>query len=216
MNIEAVRKAALVVARMESSEREAVLERMPLEHVVEIRAQLEQLEMHAVGNLNEIAQRQSLNLDRSVERERIKSDSLRDLLKHEDRSIARVLACERSTIVAAVLCSLPRDRAGGILRQLPVDERRRAIAIWDAGVKPNLKVVDVIAEWICDHLAEAHVEPTVRDEQQDALQAILDEFSAEERTELLESLADENPLLARRLVKAELQRSQQHQHEWSC
>ena len=129
------------------------------------------------------------------------SSSLRDLLSHSNQSIADSLAHERATTIAALLSSIPGDRAAGVLKLFPSQSRTRVLAILDAGIHANAKVVDVVAEWICDRLAESCVEPTVNVGQRDALKAILDEFDPHERQEMLADLAAEHPMLAKRLAE---------------
>ena len=129
------------------------------------------------------------------------SSSIRDLLGHSNQALASAIAYERATTIAAFLSAIPGDRAAGILKLLTVEMRTRVLAILDAGVDANPKVIEAVAEWICDHLADSSMEPTVGLRHRSALKAILDEFSAEERTAMLEDLANENPMLARRLAE---------------
>jgi len=219
MDPNAIRQAALVLAKLDRTARDTVLDRMPTEQATQLRGALLSLDPSDYDT-QETAVRDFL-LSRSQASERVEVDfseppirdvtpspvvattssSLHDLLRHTDESITSLLLHERATTVAALLSSLPGERAAGILRLIPSQLRARVVAIWDAGISANMRAVDAIAEWICDHLTESNIEPTVAMQQHSALKAILDQFGPSEREELLQDLAKENPLLAKRLAE---------------
>lgn len=210
-----VRQAALVVAKLDRVARDAVLERMPLSHAESIRDALLSLEsddpreqdeaiQHFLSGQNGPSHSMTNNRVSDYERGHDMSNlstSIRDLLAHSNQTLARTIAYERATTIASLLSAIPGDRAAGVLKLLTVESRTSVLAILDAGIDANPKVIEAIAEWICDHLAESSLEPTVNMRHRSALKAILDEFSEHERQEMLEDLANENPMLARRLAE---------------
>lgn len=215
------RQAALVLANLDCNSRDAVLDRMPTEQSDQVRSALMTLQAED-DSAQHLAAQEFLATEVHVKRSDSRpsptsqsvlpdatptdhlescTPSLRDLLAHTNQSIADAIVHERATTIGALLSSIPGNRAAGILIQFPAQTRLRVVAILDAGMKPNAHVVDLIAEWICDHLAEASVAPAAHSGQRDALRAILDEFQPEERDALLADLAAENPLLAQRLTE---------------
>lgn len=130
------------------------------------------------------------------------TSSLHDLLQNPDHLLGEVLSLERATTVAALLSSIPGVRAARILKSLPADLRTRVLMILDARVDPHPKAIEVISEWICDHLAAQNREPSLGLRHRTAVQAILDEFSSDEREAMLDDIAQQNPLLAQRLSVA--------------
>lgn len=127
-------------------------------------------------------------------------DSLTDLLKHEDERLAYVLRLERPSIVAGLLSAFPGPRAAGVLKHLPPQLKTQTLVTLEAGARPHPQAIEVVAEWICDHLTFQAPESSVASRHREAVQAILDEFSPDERQAMLGDLAKENPMLARRLA----------------
>lgn len=128
------------------------------------------------------------------------TSSIRDLLQNSDRSLADVVRLERATTVAALLSAIPGFRAARILKRLPPEQRTKVLMILESGVQPHPKAIEVISEWICDHLATCSLEPAIGLRHRSALKAILDAFSPDEREAMLDDIAQQNPLLARRLA----------------
>ena len=126
--------------------------------------------------------------------------SIRDLLQNSDSSLSDILSLERPATVSALLSVIPESRAAGILKRLSADLRIKVLMLLNSGLKPHPKAIEAVAEWICDHLASYHVEPKLGLQHQNALKAILDEFSPEEREAMLDDIAQQNPMLARRLM----------------
>ncbi len=217
MDLKAIRQAALVLAKLDRAARNAVLERMPVEQAACIRNELVMLLPSDYENQDDAIREFLLSRNQASERIDVDfseprcietlapvvagSSSLQDLLRHPDESISTLLVHERATAVAALLSSLPGDRAAGILKMLPSQLRARVVACWDPCINANSRAVDAIAEWICDHLTESNIGPTVAMQQHSALKAILDEFEPSERESMLQDLAKENPLLAKRLAE---------------
>lgn len=214
-----IRRAALVLARLDVPARESVLARMPEEKVDGIRGEMAALQASDFDNQDSAIQDFLTNNDRQSSerldvrfpeatvthqpavRTMVASSSIHDLLKFNDEAIAKTIVHERSTTVAALLTALPGERAGGILKRLPPKLRARVVSIWEPGISAHPRAVDTVAEWICDHLAESNIEPAIGQQQHDALKAILNEFDPDERRAMLGDLAEENPLLAKRLAE---------------
>lgn len=219
-----VRQAALVLARLDRDSRDAVLHRMPESQAQQIRDALVALEGAdhpeqdaairrflamqnlAPASLTELGRADfepnnvSLTSERTNTSENL-SRSICDLLDHSNQALARTIAHERASTIAALLSAIPGDRAAAILRLLGAETRTRVLGILDAGIQANPKAIEAVAEWICDHLVESSLEPTVSLRHRSALKAILDEFTADERQQMLDDLEHENPLLARRLAE---------------
>ena len=137
---------------------------------------------------------------RRTDSEELLTNSIRDLLRNSDSSLSDILSLERPATVSALLSAIPESRAAGILKRLSADLRIKALLLLNSGLNPHPKAIEAVAEWICDHLAAYHVEPKLGLQHQNALKAILDEFSPEEREAMLDDIAQQNPMLARRLM----------------
>lgn len=125
--------------------------------------------------------------------------SLSDLLKQSDESIATHLMHERSSVVAALLSACPRNRAAGVLRELPAIVQSRVLVLLNLGVRTKSRWVEIVADVICDRHAETAPSPALNSSHQDALQAIMNELTPAEREQMLSDLEKENPMLAKRL-----------------
>ena len=219
-----IQQAALILSRLDPSTRDAVLDRMPHERAYSIREAMQQISAPCAAEqevaIREFLARRSEGAPRQAPSATVDirfpetelprtvnhatdpvNESICDLLQHADESLARVLAHERTSTIAAILSAIPGHRAAGVLRTLDQAKRIQVLAILDAGVEFKPKAIEAVAEWICDYLAATTLEPSVNANHRSAIKAILDEFNQEEQRDMLADLARENPLLARRLAE---------------
>ncbi len=206
----AIRRAAIIVSSLDRDAADAVLDRMSEEQSRAIRDELIELdqlpEQERKGAIDEffVAQQATMELGgiATATAEPAASpmnESMVDLLKYDDTVIASAVMHERASVATALLGALPGKRAAGVLRLLQPALQSRVVSLLNAGVSPHARAVDAIANQICDQRSELHFDQQLREQHQDALQAIFDELSPEERRTMLNDISQENPLLAQRL-----------------
>ena len=207
---EVYRRTALILAGLDSCAIDAVIDRLPEQHAAAIRHELMTLDQLDPEEQNEaiaaFVARQETPEVANVSTPNVAPDrlmppagsALSDLLAQNDEAIAMHLYHERSSIAAALVNAFPKDRAAGTLRHLPAAMRSRVLIQLNLGVQTKSHVVEMLADRICDRQAYLD-QGKLNASHQDALQAIMDELSPEERLQMLKDLEKENPLLARRL-----------------
>ena len=129
----------------------------------------------------------------------VTTSSFQELLLQEDDVIATAIAYERTSVVAGLLNAMPGKRAASVLRRLPVKLQSRAVAALNLGITTKQPMIDVVSDKICDKQAESNATVQLSMHHRDALQAIFDELSSEERAKMLGDLEQEHPMLAQRL-----------------
>ena len=206
----AYRQAALVVVNLDRNAADALLDRLPPEQAQAVRDEillLEELsdsETHqAIDSFltssagNEPETNSPADEPKSCLQETfVGSATVNELLQNDDTKIANVLRHERAAIVASLLRCLPQSRAANLLRLLPPNFRVRVFAQLNSCHAAPEKLVDVVADRICEQLA------CVLDvaEQVDALLGIFKELPPDEQKEMLVSLESEDPNLANKLL----------------
>ena len=202
------RRAALVIAGLDRHTADEVLDRLPEGHAAAIRHEIISV-LNFDSDEQQAVIRDFLHPTKEPARSEIEttprssstpqSSSLQDLLSLDNEVIASALMHERSSTVAALLASVPGTRAAMVLRLLPSAQQTRIILLLSHGIVTDEVVVNLIADLICDTHAQSHnSSPGMR--HQDALQAILNALSPQERFEMLRRLEPENPVLAHRLA----------------
>ncbi len=209
------RQAALVVVNLDRNAADALLDRLPPTQAQAVRDEillLEELsdsETHqAIDSfLSSSASPSPADCETEVSSSSndaipcpketfVGSSTVNELLQNEDTKIAEVLRHERAAIVAAMLRCLPQSRAANLLRLLPTNFRVRVFAQLNSCQSAPEKLVDVVADRICEQLASV-LDVT---DQVDALLGIFKELPADEQKEMLVSLESEDPNLARKLL----------------
>jgi flagellar motor switch protein FliG len=225
METDAYRRAAIVVASLERQSADDILERLPETQARAIRDELVLLDElipserdDAIREFLETRPSDHVSVDAEIPRELeslnpasqltagplVGNSSLDDLLAQDDESIALAVMHERTSVVAALLAAVPGKRAAAVLRRLPTDLQSRVVTVLNLGVASNPVAVDIIADQICDKQAELIADQRLGMHHRDALQAIFDELTPEERIEMLCDLEKENPVLAQRLTPKEM------------
>lgn len=206
----AIRQAALVVARLERDEADDLLERMPPEQAQAIRDELPFINdkdvkatQEAIGEFLE----SSANWDEPsicIEEPASKpiafqgnSTSLEELLRNKDSEIAEVIRHERASIVSALLRSMPQKRAANLLRMLSPSTQWLVLNHLNRGQVARFAIVEAIADRICELLSHKRVPST--EPEVDALLGIFRELNNPEQNRMLRSLESQHPMLAQRL-----------------
>jgi flagellar motor switch protein FliG len=212
-SLDNIQRAAMVVASLDRKAADAVLERLPHHQAAAIR--------HAMISLSddEGEQQQAIRsfLQPSAPAPPVATPVSRDpfvtpnhpespleALCHADTTaIASCLVHERASTISAVLLALPGKKAAAILKLMDPRRRDRILNNMGLGHVPYSSAVSDIAARILE-LCQTHASmPSAPNaEQHDSLRDILDEFEDHEHQEMLASLVDVNPLLARRLTRA--------------
>lgn len=215
------RRAAMIVSSLDRQAADEVLDRLPPEQSQAIRRELIALDEcdhaerdRAIDDFLRTAEREEFttlaidfNDDLSPKAAAAPSrpesprpaSSLQDLLRQSDETIAAALVHERASVGAALLNAIPGRRAASILGRLPVKQQSRIVAVLNLGVSARPEVLEVVADAICDKQAQLATSDKLGMHHHDALQAIFDQLSPEERARMLDDLEHENPLLAQRL-----------------
>lgn len=220
MRHDAYRRAAIIIASLDREAADEVIDRMPDDQARAIRNELvaiqslnageQEAEIQAFLASGNSGASEQLGIPMSrlaptewsepILRSSLEANSsLHDLLQHSDDQIAVNVMHERTSVVAAMACALPNDRAAGVLRLLPAKLQSRVLEQLNLGICTDPSVVDVIADRVCDRQAETDSSPRLNTGHQDALQAIMNELSSAERRQMIRDLERENPMLAQRL-----------------
>lgn len=215
------RQAAIVIASLTRESADAVLDRLPEAHARAVRDELVRIDVvepneqeSAIGEIVSMRQACQDSYDSEPSREIEDADVtchepppravggsfLDDLLVQDDTSIACALVHERTSVVAALLGAVPGKRAASILRQFPDDLQARVVTALNFRAAANQLAVEVVADRLCDRHAEFVGAQRLGLQHNDALQAIFDELTEEERAEMLRGIEKENPMLAQRLI----------------
>lgn len=218
-----IRRAAMVVANLDTRAADELLDRMPEEQATAIRSEI--LAMSETDySRQENVLRDFLHPPASADTTLAEkgycrppaststsnaaspaldglSPSVQDLMRLDNEEIVMSIAHERAPLIASLLAGIPGPRAASMLRLLPESLQSRVLLLLSRGIAVQDDVIDEVAEFICDCSAASARHPTPGMRHQDALQAILDAMGPQERLEMLRSLEAENPLLARRLAE---------------
>ena len=170
----AYRRAAIVVASLDRASADSLLERMPEERARAIRDEIMRLDelptperqatidaflvtQHTDANpdlsidsvMIATAATEELTPDQSGENAVEQTNTITELLNHDDESIASEILHERTSVIAALLSFVPGKRGAAILRLLPSERQAQIVRCLNAGVAPGGVAISLIAEQIC-------------------------------------------------------------------